>query len=397
MKTLFIHIGTPKTGSSAIQKFLEKNRVMLNENGYIFRELPFRDYRKAPSFEVDSEGDLIYKDSSSLFHRRIPARRNGYFLHGWRSEEYREKNKTRLSEGLEIINGWFQEKENVILSDEAIWYSLFLWDFMDRVKEYAKEHGFEVRLMVYLRPQDELLDSILRQRIEAAGLTVSWEEFLSWKKHQENYIGLDYQKKLDYLEKLFGKEKLCVHAYEPAEWAKQNTSIFSILMKDLGLKEGLPVKLPARGVNVSLTHNQAELKRLMNRLTDLNTKEGMEAEELFRNAALDCSALKKDPDGCRYFSGEERAAFCARYEEGNRRIAREYLGREELFPAQGREIVKWNADLENMQEDVILYFGKLSMELYQEILRLKEENRRLKRSSLGYRIHSFFQRRKSRG
>ena len=36
MKTLYLHIGTPKTATSSIQKFLAQNREVLESEGYVF-------------------------------------------------------------------------------------------------------------------------------------------------------------------------------------------------------------------------------------------------------------------------------------------------------------------------------------------------------------------------
>ena len=46
MSVLYLHIGTPKTGTSAIQAFLgiEKNRGVLEKNGFSFPL--FTDFRK---------------------------------------------------------------------------------------------------------------------------------------------------------------------------------------------------------------------------------------------------------------------------------------------------------------------------------------------------------------
>lgn len=57
MKTLYLHIGTPKTATSSIQKFLAENWDVLQKHGYFFPE-------------------------STHIYPRVNARRNAHFLSG---------------------------------------------------------------------------------------------------------------------------------------------------------------------------------------------------------------------------------------------------------------------------------------------------------------------------
>ena len=41
MSTVYIHVGTPKTGTSAIQVFFTKNRKLLKEKGVCYPDLGF--------------------------------------------------------------------------------------------------------------------------------------------------------------------------------------------------------------------------------------------------------------------------------------------------------------------------------------------------------------------
>ncbi|MBC7286398.1 MAG: hypothetical protein H5U12_34440 [Hoeflea sp.] len=53
---------------------------------------------------------------------------------------------------------------------------------------------------------------------------------------------------------------------------------------------------------------------------------------MLKNALADYSSLHPDPpDACHFMPPALRANLLADYEEGNRRVAREFLGRETLF------------------------------------------------------------------
>ena len=41
MRTIYLHIGMPKTGTSAIQYFLSANQALLEEKGLIYRQMPW--------------------------------------------------------------------------------------------------------------------------------------------------------------------------------------------------------------------------------------------------------------------------------------------------------------------------------------------------------------------
>ena len=96
MKTLYIHIGTPKTGSSAIQAFLSQNREVLTQKGFCYPKFPFHyDY--------------------------VSKNRNGYFLRAKKLEN----RQSDFEEGIEMLRKVFEEYSNVILSEEGIWYENF--------------------------------------------------------------------------------------------------------------------------------------------------------------------------------------------------------------------------------------------------------------------------------
>ena len=54
IKTLYIHIGVPKTGSSAIQHFLDLNKNQLYSDGYIYKQLKVKNYDCSTRVESSS-------------------------------------------------------------------------------------------------------------------------------------------------------------------------------------------------------------------------------------------------------------------------------------------------------------------------------------------------------
>ena len=91
MRTLYVHIGTPKTATTSIQMFCVENQDILNEQGYSYPLLEFT-------------------------YPHVANRRNGHFLVGWlyklNGEEDVEKEQELWDEGLAMIHKEFEKYDN---------------------------------------------------------------------------------------------------------------------------------------------------------------------------------------------------------------------------------------------------------------------------------------------
>ena len=390
MKTLYIHIGIRKTGTTALQDFFHLNREVLKKHGVSYPEMPFRDYRSSVLYEKE-DGELAVKEVTAENPKRISMDKNGYFLHGWATPEHIPVNRVRLKKGLDIIADLFKQNDKVLLTDEYIYYCIKNWDFMEQIHAYAKAHDFQVKIIVFLRPQDDMLDSHFRQQVKSKALPADWDKMLTWYGLDGSFkIVTDYWDTLSYLGDIFGTEHIIVHAYEPKLWKKEGRSIFSILLSDLGCELTDEFQIP-KPSNLSLSHNQAEIKRILNNHIDMSTIDGVKLNRFFLYTNLDCSEILPDKKPYRYFSTEEAAAFMERYEEDNRHIAEAFCRTDTLFHEPPKtNAVKWDPDPNEMQEDIILYFGAITKKLFLEVERLKRQNEKLKRFSVGFRLYRLY-------
>jgi hypothetical protein len=361
MKTLYIHMGMPKTGTSAIQNFLNKNQDDLYQLGYIYRYMPFHDYKKN--------------------YTRVVKTRNGYFLHGWRKdfEDYDQaENERRLDEGLHILNQWFREKDNIILTDESIFGFLQKWDFMDRVKKFADENGIMVKPIIFLRRQDESVSSLYRQMVKVSmKKQESYTDYMKMKKDKERY---DYNIPLFYLRDLFGTEQVKVIVYEPAQWKKEGTNIFHYFFRSIDLPEDNGLKLPGKSVNPSISHNVCEIKRLINHIDPEVSKENrIEVNNLFRDACDQCSIYSPDPEKLNFCTQEESRAYMNSFADSNRQVAQEFFHRDKLFSEEISDYRMWERDNPQMLPDVILYFGLVTSSIYEKLLDQQRKLDRIRR------------------
>ena len=201
MKTLYLHIGTPKTATSSIQKFLAQNREVLESKGYVFPKSQHR-------------------------YLNVNSRRNGHFLvqkvekrEGGRDHELE---KQYLQEGYDLIVDEFQTYDHVILSDESIWYasSYSRKDLFADLKKQADANGYRVKIVVYLRRQDTFFLSRWNQGVKqniGAGSVLSCDEYISKTLKKDGKI-LNYAQKLDQIADIFGMENMVVRRFEPSSW-----------------------------------------------------------------------------------------------------------------------------------------------------------------------------------
>ncbi|MCR5100112.1 MAG: hypothetical protein K6B41_02005, partial [Butyrivibrio sp.] len=99
MNKIVFHIGTPKTGTTAIQRFLYDNRIALNDCGWSYPDL----YLK-----VDKVGH---------FNGTI---RNGNIFN---AEQNAITNRGELWDGICKYLGELVKDKNIIISDEDFYYA----------------------------------------------------------------------------------------------------------------------------------------------------------------------------------------------------------------------------------------------------------------------------------
>lgn len=168
---IFLHIGLHKTGSTAIQSFLNKNRSLLLSKHKIL-------YPNAGLHTV-----AHHLAAWSLWE---PSKRNSWAAEIGFSETAEQVFGSIIQEAKD------ENAEAIILSSEEF-SSVYAFS-IPKLASLLK--GYEVELIVYLRRQDEYLESSYGQAVKdyTCKTTV---DFYSWL-HERNFKVLDYH---DYLSK----------------------------------------------------------------------------------------------------------------------------------------------------------------------------------------------------
>jgi hypothetical protein len=181
--------------------------------------------------------------------------------------------------------------------------------------------SFDVRVLCYLRRQDDWLESWYNQHVkwpwDAAFSTMPPQQFL---ERRGDFHWLDYAEMLGRWRAELGRESLIVRPYERAQMPGSVVEDFCRLCGiDFGslkvLRPAENASVPARGLT-------------MLRQLNLYGKQGPQRTRLISgvNRAFAVAGLA---DGVHVFSPRQRREIASAFTEGNAKVAREYLGRDD--------------------------------------------------------------------
>lgn len=346
MSTIFIHVGTPKTGTSAIQFFCNKNRKLLKKKGVCYPNLGF----EFPGIGME---------------------RNGYFMNcrekGEDGKRLHKKEAEIVKAGMNKLAGLLERFPNVVLSDEHFWNNKEMTaEKWAKYREQFAKMGAEIKLIVYLRRQDLLIQSYWAQQVKET-MTASFKHYIDSGKYK--YFNVDYYKRLEELAKGVGKENIIVRVYEKQQYYGGN--IISDFLHILGLEMTEEYTQADCVVNASLEGICLEIKRLLNNSPVYKSKQNFLVplltqvqQEQFGNIGYDKG---------KYFSREDQLAFMELFAESNAAVAREYLGREDgvLFLEEVVMAEEGEKSIRYSSKDMVLIMGEV-IARQQEKLEKKE-------------------------
>lgn len=278
---VFLHIGTHKTGTTALQLSLDAHRPLL------------RAHR------------ILYPEASPPPHEGIG---------------HQGLARAIMEPGADA-NDWdilARELEGAAADDVAVISSEAFSSLKDKHMPVLLERleGHDVEVIVYLRRQDEYLHGIYCTQVIHYGES---EDFESWRVSSGADTQLDYRPLLERWGSAFGRDALRVRPYERGQLA--GGEIIEDFAEQIGLALPLDMTLQmSQIVNRSVPRNAISMVRRMR---------GSEALE---QAVPDAAKLLEfvyegASTASDVLSPRERAAMLELCEESNAEIARDYLGR----------------------------------------------------------------------
>lgn len=335
MKTIYLHIGLRKTGTTTIQKSLLHNQDLLLEHGILVPKIG----RGYP--EIAAQHNLAWELM-------------GYGVY--------DPNLGNWEDLIDLLENRHEEK--IILSSEV--FSSLSIENISKVKQYLNH--YTVKIIVYLRRQDQLFQSMWAQELKTGDSDHVDDNFLEWvDNNQEFFIqhGLQFDNFLSKWRSIFGKENILARVLEKRQ-------LYGALFHDFLYTTGIdnPEQYEiAKDQNISPGIKTlvliAELrKRLEKKLPG-------EARIKFYSY-LNIFGIREGWNDQKFnlIDAQIHKNIMQRYRKMNRQIAQEYLGRERLFLETFKEKDLTHFSVNEFEvEEILDAFGfvleKISQNKYQ--------------------------------
>lgn len=296
-RDVVLHAGMGRTGTTSLQTWLARNRERLADRGILYPESPGprRHVRLGLAAQPVDQGPGGSVD--------------------WRRQPVRSPRQLRplLEEGL-VAELQGAPSPRVVLSDEA------LFGTGDEGLRYLSGLlagvASSVRVVVYLRRQDEHVSSRYQQTVKLAGEVRRMSEWLDDHDFGRKY---DYHARLRGWQRLVAPDALVVRAFERAQLV--DGSLHSDFLDAAGLGIGTADLEPAPDRNESLDAESVEFLRLHNLLC----REHPDTVPLLPRHRRIVKRLLAASDGPTLsLSADDLERFMARHEESNRAVAGEF-------------------------------------------------------------------------
>lgn len=349
MSTLYLHIGTQKTGTTSLQYFLRKNHRILEKYGFSY-----------PIFNLD--------------FTNVGKRRNAHFMIMRYFYENGRRNTQQEYELQQKGYAWLLEElsqnENVILSDEAIWYSCdYIENFWENLGNLLENAGHTLKVIVYFRRQDLFIQSYWMHKVREDEII----PFLTYvKKEKYAFSHLDYYTHLEDIASVTGRDSILVRVYEKEQYKGNGGTIFSDFLDTIGLELTDEYKMPEEDLNQSIDLICAETKRILNTIPGFAYRRNFLVDYMRKVSVY--NKENGQNTNASLFPPDERTAFLGKYSNENQMIAKSYLHR-----ADGRlfyEPLPDDAETVNSfsTKELVANCGQIILTIMEDVETLTKEN-----------------------
>lgn len=290
-KKLYIHIGRPKVGSTAIQGFLRTNRKTLLENGMLY---PVTGERQNASHQLAA---VLLRDAGK--RANLPSA----------EDLYRD-----LIDEIESSS-----VASCVISSENFYFV--------QPKHVAKALAdkFDVKIICYIRRQDEVLVSSYIQELRDDTLEEDERDDIDRYLNRPDRLSfLDYQDMMDKWASVFGVENIIVRVYEKGQL---NGDLFNDVMDAIGLPLTDEYSKPQKRANATPSSDVLEIIKLVNRFPASDTIR-KQIKRYLVEISENIGSVDRF-DSTRIFSAKQKRDVLARFRKSNIATAKKYLKRQD--------------------------------------------------------------------
>jgi len=284
MSSLYLHVGLHKTGSTSIQYFCHLNRRKLQKSNIFY---PYRE-----------------QDQFSFQHANIA------WLLEW-NKHY---------DFFKILENFAGKGEIVLLSSECFMQKDRYISLIERLKDIYSS----IKIIVYLRRQDQWIESVYKQVVKEEPdrkikpFTQWIEDYL--KNNHGFYYSPNWYELLEKWATYFKRENVIVRVYEKQQFI--NGNIFSDFVDIFKLKDQTGYTYPDKDhSHISPDTLRTEFTRLTNAFLSWQ-----EQDEVYQTLF----SVGKEQQ-CSFFSGSEKKELLLAFDESNSMVAKKYLNRDSGF------------------------------------------------------------------
>ena len=242
-KTLYVHLGMPKAGSTALQEFLFTNRALLEKTGLLYP-----DPRALEQFSREPQ--------KMTGHHMVPMYMTGFF---WAS--FPKKEGHEAADVFRFIKQQIATSKapKVLLSSEAFWFMLNRQDVVIAFAEAFSD--FDLKVIAYLRRQDDHIQSGYNECVKSSFYTMTVDEFI-----EDRFLDPSnhYYTHLMHWANAIGRENVQARIYDKN--CLINNSIFEDLLEHCGYKWNKELKLREKDANPRMSLNALMFQRCINLL-----------------------------------------------------------------------------------------------------------------------------------
>jgi len=291
--TIYLHVGATKTGTTALQRFLEQNFSKIkDEFGFLY-----------PNFH-DKEVFSPMRDGHNYWQ--------GFYFEN-----------SSGSEDIETFNRCIDYCKHNSLHSILISHEALLVNWHKRFGDLAGKLDANIKVICYVRRQDHHLESAWKQW--GHKFVLSDKIFESLTQQKEEWGGwrqTDWYRLISPWAQIFGKENIIIRPYEKEQMPDGILSDFLEVLKIKWPEQ--PVLRNEVNVNSGFSRDVLEFLAL-NR--DFYEDHSDQRLHNMMNRVLDESYKKKPFESYGILSPAERLKILKKYDDSNQMVAREFLNR----------------------------------------------------------------------